>query len=78
MKFELEAEWGNALPIIFLPLDYLYIYDGNDTSVAPLYTLSGYTIPKRIVTPGASVTIQFVSDQLVTFSGFKLKYQLGN
>ncbi|HEX8269365.1 MAG TPA: M12 family metallo-peptidase [Flavobacterium sp.] len=61
--FNLEADF-----------DYLYVYDGPSTN-SPSFNLSGFTgttIPGPFVSsaPDGSLTIKFVSDELVTEAGY--------
>ena len=62
--------------IIFL--DFVYIFDGNTTKFPALYNLTGYYLPQIISTPGPVITIQFVSDQLISYEGFSLNYTIAN
>ncbi len=52
--------------------DYLYIYDGSNTSATLLATLNGNIIPSNIVTSGSCVTIKFTSDGSVQNAGFQI------
>ncbi len=55
--------------------DYLYIYDGPNTSSPLLATLSGYDNNLTYTSTGPSVYILFESDISVTASGFLIIYE---
>ncbi len=56
--------------------DYLYIYDGPNTSSPLIGAYTGYSLPNggTIYSSGSSVTINQFSDQYVTGSGFKIEW----
>lgn len=70
-SFALELDW-----------DYMYVYDGADTS-APLLTpngLTGYSIPGPFVSTAAdgSLTVEFISDGYVVDDGWEANVSCEN
>ena len=65
-SFSLEANY-----------DYLYIYDGPNTSSTLIGTYSGASLPEggQIISSGSSITLKFTSDQALNFSGFQLTWE---
>ncbi len=68
---------GQVLRLEFLSLnleagyDSIWIYDGTDTLSPLLAALSGNVIPAEIIAGGNTITLEFKSDNLKTFSGWK-------
>jgi len=54
--------------------DFLYIYDGPDTSNNLITTLNGYDLPDTISSTGNSITIRHFSDLYVVDDGFTLNW----
>lgn len=54
--------------------DYLYIYDGPDTTSNLITRLNGYNIPDTIKSTGSSITIKHFSDLYVVDAGFTLNW----
>lgn len=52
--------------------DYLYIYDGANTSAPLMYTLTGTTPPSVITSTGKDITLKFVSDSSVDHPGWEI------
>ena len=57
--------------------DYLYIYDGPNTSRPLIGSYTGFTLPNggTITSTGGSVTIRSKSDQALNYAGFGLLWQ---
>lgn len=54
--------------------DYIAVYDGPDNTAPLLSTLSGDTTAMSITSTGATVMVQFVSDDVTTDSGWVANY----
>lgn len=54
--------------------DYLYVYDGTNTSGTLLLIASGSTIPSPITAKSGSMYLVFTSDIFVALSGFKARW----
>lgn len=54
--------------------DYVNIFNGSGTNGALLGAYTGYAVPDILSVPGSVVTIQFISDESVDFTGFQLNY----
>ncbi len=70
------ASVGNSIKLTFNSFsteagyDYLYIYDGPNTSSTLLYSLNGTTFPPSVTSTGRTLTLRFVSDVGLTSSGW--------
>lgn len=64
-EFALEDDW-----------DYLYIYDGDNTSDPQIGVYTGYSLPNggTISSSGPSITLRLESDVYINESGFKLSW----
>lgn len=64
-EFALEDNW-----------DYLYIYDGDNTSAPQIGVYTGYSLPNggTISSSGPSITLRLESDVYINESGFKLSW----
>lgn len=51
--------------------DYIYVYDGTDTTGTLLATITGSTIPAPIVSSSWDMFVKFTSDYYVTKRGFQ-------
>ncbi|MFH1321217.1 MAG: PKD domain-containing protein [Bacteroidota bacterium] len=65
ISFDFEQDW-----------DYLYIYDGPDTSGSLIGAYTGYSLPNggTITSSGGSITIKQYSDYLINEPGFELDW----
>lgn len=65
-SFSLEANY-----------DYLYIYDGPNTSSPLIGTYTGSSLPSggQIISSSGSVTLKFTSDQGLNYSGFQMTWE---
>ncbi|MBL7943689.1 MAG: CUB domain-containing protein, partial [Flavobacteriales bacterium] len=55
-------------------LDFLYVYDGPDTSAPLLGVFTGSTLPPVLVANSGSVTIVSTSDTSVSYCGFAFEW----
>ena len=57
--------------------DFLYVYDGPNTTSALIGVYDGNTLPNggSITSTGSSITLRMTTDEALTFSGFALKWQ---
>lgn len=65
-EFSLEDGW-----------DYLYIYDGSNTSAPLIGQFTGYNLPNggTITSTGPAMTLRFSSDSYITDEGFRLTWE---
>jgi len=57
------------------PYDHLTIYDGSSQNAAKLTELCGFTIPSPVVSTGNAITLVFVTDGSVVFTGYKATWK---
>lgn len=57
--------------------DYLYIYDGNNTSAPLIGTYTGNSLPNGgvISSSGSSITVRMTSDEIIQSTGFDLTWK---
>jgi len=55
-------------------VDFVYVYDGADTTAPLLGVFSGSIIPAQLVSTGGSMMVHFVSNSSVTESGWSADY----
>lgn len=51
--------------------DYIYVYDGTDTTGTLLATITGSTIPAPIISSSWDMFVKFTSDYVITKKGFQ-------
>ncbi len=54
--------------------DYLYVYDGVNTSAPLLGTYTGTTLPPAVTSSGAALTVRFSSDSWTMAPGFEASW----
>ena len=54
--------------------DYIYVYDGVDSTAPLLATITGNTIPAPIISSNWDMFVKFTSDYVVTKKGFQAKW----
>ncbi|MFN5209330.1 MAG: CUB domain-containing protein [Bacteroidota bacterium] len=54
--------------------DFVYIYNGTDTTGTLLGTYSGTTLPAALTVPSGNAYIRFTSDNIINAAGFSLNY----
>ena len=73
-----SAQEGSVMELTFNSFDleqnydYLYIYDGANSSAPLMYTLIGTTPPSVITSTGKDITLKFVSDYSVEHEGWEI------
>lgn len=78
--FTIAPDNASSVTLDFLSLDlennydYLYIYDGYNTSASLLGTYTGSSLPTSITSSMGAVTLKFVSDGATTNDGWGLVY----
>jgi hypothetical protein len=58
------------------PFDVLQVRDGPTSNSTIIANLSGYSIPKPIISSGNSLHLTFISDDFLSYRGFKLNYKI--
>ncbi len=58
--------------------DFLYVYDGTNTSGTLLGIFSGYSLPTTITATSGSLYLRFTSDYINNYSGFSASWTSAN
>ena len=63
---------------MFFSYDFVYIYDGDRIFASEIGSLTGNILPGEIVSTGADIFINLISDFSEAMTGFKIQYAAGN